>query len=244
MPRSHKILLVDQDEILLKRLADRLSAGGSYAVTAVATVQQAELLLATKDAGFDAVILEDTLPDGDGRELCLRVRSKGRRLPIIILSSSTNETEMIKAFDAGANDHLIKPFRLNVLLARLRAHLRIFEHSGEAVLRIGPYEFHPATRRLHHRDRRHLRIPITETESRVLKFLYSAGRTVTSRELTVEVLNWNEDAVTHSVGSHIYRIRQKIEPEAKEHRLLLTDGHGWRLYPEGFQFDQPIPRYA
>ena len=130
-----------------------------------------------KDARFDAVILDVGLPDGDGRDLCSRLRKQGHRMPIIMLTGLDSETDVVKGLDCGANDYIAKPFKLAVLLARLRAQLRIFENSEDAVFTIGPYTFRPAAKLLQE-PAKNRRIRLTEKEAAILKFLYRAGTTL------------------------------------------------------------------
>jgi DNA-binding response OmpR family regulator len=133
--------------------------------------------------------------------------------------------------DAGANDYITKPFRLNELLARLRAQLRSFESSEDAVFTIGPYVFRPAAKQLLE-PLRNKRIRLTDKEASILKFLYrAAGRPVARQVLLNEVWGYNAAVTTHTLETHIYRLRQKIEPDSAASKLLLTEGGGYRLDP-------------
>ena len=138
MSAERPILIVDDDEALRETLADQLAVDGEFTAVAASTVGEAEEKLTAKDARFDAVILDVGLPDGDGRDLCNRLRRQGHKMPIIMLTARDAETDVVRGLDSGANDYIAKPFRLNELLARLRAQLRIFEHSEDAVFSIGP----------------------------------------------------------------------------------------------------------
>jgi DNA-binding response OmpR family regulator len=239
MPAERLVLIVDDDDALRETLVDQLAVDGEFATAQAASVQQAEALLAEKDARFDAIILDLGLPDGDGRDLCVQLRKAGHRMPIIMLTGSDGETDIIRGLDSGANDYIAKPFKLTVLLARLRAHLRTFENSEDAVFTIGPYTFRPAAKLLHE-PTRNRRIRLTEKEAAILKFLYRAGsRSVGRQVLLNEVWGYNAAVTTHTLETHIYRLRQKIEPDPANARLLITEGGGYRLDPDGLPTTRP-----
>ncbi len=237
MTAERPILIVDDDATLREALLEQLQIDGEFAVAEATTVSEAEALLTSKDARFDAIILDVGLPDGDGRDLCALLRKQGLRMPIIMLTGSDDEADVVRGLDAGANDYIAKPFRLAELLARLRAQLRIFENSEDAVFTIGPYTFRPSAKLLHepHKNRR---IRLTEKEAAILKFLYRAGtRPVARQVLLNEVWGYNAAVTTHTLETHIYRLRQKIEPDPSNARLLVTEGGGYRLDPIGGALD-------
>jgi DNA-binding response OmpR family regulator len=239
MPAERLVLIVDDDDALRETLVDQLAVDGEFVTAQAASVQEADALLAEKDARFDAIILDLGLPDGDGRDLCVRLRKAGHRMPIIMLTGSDGETDIVRGLDSGANDYIAKPFKLAVLLARLRAHLRTFENSEDAVFTIGPYTFRPAAKLLHE-PTRNRRIRLTEKEAAILKFLYRAGsRSVGRQVLLNEVWGYNAAVTTHTLETHIYRLRQKIEPDPANARLLITEGGGYRLDPDGLPTARP-----
>src|SRR5690242_2569446 len=120
------VLVVDDDLALRETLADQFASGREFTATQASSIQEAEARLAEPGARFDAIILDVGLPDGDGRNLCLRLRQQGHQMPIIMLTGWGGEVDMVRGLDAGASDYIAKPFRLAELLARLRAQLRIF----------------------------------------------------------------------------------------------------------------------
>ena len=233
MAAGHPILIVDDDDALRETLAEQLQVDGEFVVTEAATVAEAERLALSKDARFDALILDVGLPDGDGRDLCQRLRQKGLKMPIIILTGSDDDSDVVRGLEAGANDYVAKPFRLAVLLARIRRQLSSFENSEDAVFPIGPYTFRPAAKLLEERTK-NKRIRLTEKEAAILKYLYRAGKRPIARQVLLnEVWGYNAAVTTHTLETHIYRLRQKIEPDPANARLLLTETGGYRLDPDG-----------
>jgi DNA-binding response OmpR family regulator len=231
MGGERPILIVDDDQILREELAAQLQVDGEFAVSEARSIAEAEEKIKAQGARFDALILDVTLPDGDGRDLCASLRRQGLRMPIIMLTGSDEEADVVRGLDSGANDYIAKPFRLNELLARLRAQLRIFENSEDAVFTIGPYTFRPSAKLLQE-PVRNRRIRLTEKEAAILKFLYRAGTKSVARQVLLnEVWGYNAAVTTHTLETHIYRLRQKIEPDPTNARLLVTEGGGYRLDP-------------
>ena len=130
--------------------------------------------------------------------------------------------------DAGANDYINKPFKFTILLARIRAQLRQHEQSEDAMFTLGPYTFKPAIKMLLAEGDRKIRL--TEKETNILKFLYHTSDSVVQRDtLLHEVWGYNAGVTTHTLETHIYRLRQKIEPDPRNASLLVTEGGGYRL---------------
>ena len=179
---------------------------------------------------WDLAILDRRLPDMDGREACKQMRKSGYRGPIVMLTAQDTEADTILGLDAGANDYIAKPFRFGVLLARIRAQLRQHEQSEDAVFKIGPYTFKPAAKMLIRADNRKVRL--TEKETNILKFLYRAGERVVGREILLhEVWGYNAGVTTHTLETHIYRLRQKIEADPSQAQILVTETGGYKLVP-------------
>ena len=228
MAQRKTILIVDDDIELRQALAEQLDVHEAFVVAQAGTggegVDQAKSLRA------DLILLDVDLPDIDGREVCRQIRAAGVSAPIIMLTAAAGDSDTIRGLDAGANDYVTKPFRFAVLLARIRAQLRSHEQSEDAVFQIGPYEFRPATKLLV--DERQHKIRLTEKETSILKYLFRAGeKSVSREELLAEVWGYNAGVTTHTLETHVYRLRQKIEPEASSAKLLLTETGGYRLAP-------------
>jgi DNA-binding response OmpR family regulator len=228
MSRKRTLLLVDDDSDLSSTLAEQLELTGEF--TAIMAPTAALGVAQVKAASPDLILLDVDLPDLDGREACKAVRANGFAGPIIMLTGHDTESDTVRGLDAGANDYVTKPFRFGVLLARVRAHLRSHDQTDVATLKIGPYEFKPATRSL--TDSSGKRIRLTDKEAAILRYLYRAGAKAVGRdELLREVWGYNAAVTTHTLETHIYRLRQKIEPIGGRNDLLITEGGGYRLEP-------------
>jgi DNA-binding response OmpR family regulator len=226
---AKRILLVDDDETLRRTLAEQLSQNGEYICLEAGS--GAEALAVAKAEKFDAVLLDVGLPDADGREVCLQLRKAQVSVPIIMVTASSGEIDTIRGLDSGANDYIAKPFRLGELIARLKAHLRQHALSEDAVLVIGPYTFKPNVKMLIE-EKLNKKIRLTEKETSILKYLYRAGQKPVGRDtLLGEVWGYNAGVTTHTLETHIYRLRQKIEKDPAKAVLLVTDAGGYRLVP-------------
>ncbi|KAB2886109.1 MAG: response regulator transcription factor [Albidovulum sp.] len=226
MANVKKILLVDDDEDLREALAEQLVSTEDFDVFEAAT--GVEGIEKVKAGIYDLVILDVGLPDTDGRELCKKMRKQGVKCPILMLTGHDGDADTILGLDAGANDYVTKPFKFPVLLARIRAQLRTHEQSEDAVFQLGPYTFKPAMKMLI--DERDRKIRLTEKETNILKFLYRATEGVVPRDVLLhEVWGYNAGVTTHTLETHIYRLRQKIEPDPSNARLLVTESGGYRL---------------
>lgn len=225
--RQTQLLIIDDDEDLREELVEQFAAEESFAATGAANAREGLALAEGKDASL--VLLDVDLPDGDGTKVCAQLREAGVNVPIILLTGSArSEEEQISGLEAGANDYVLKPFKFSVLLARVRAHLRIHESSEDAVLTFGPYEFRPATKLLARPDGGKVRL--TDKETAILRYLYRSGEKPVGRdELLREVWGYNAAVTTHTLETHIYRLRQKIEPDAQAPQLLITETGGYRL---------------
>ncbi len=224
---ARRILLVDDDETLRGVLAEQLKLHDEFATQEAGTAGEA--IEAVETGQFDAMILDVGLPDMDGRDLCRTMRSQGVKVPILMLTGVDTDADMVLGFDAGANDYVAKPFKFEVLLARLRAHLRQYEQSHDAALDVGGYKFRPAYKQLLDQEGGKT-VRLTEKETAILQYLYRAGGVTVSREtLLREVWGYRPDLTTHTLETHIYRLRQKIERNPPHAQLLVTEPGGYRL---------------
>jgi DNA-binding response OmpR family regulator len=229
MRAGRRILIVDDDGALRQSLAEQLELNEEFVCIECGTAAQA--LEIVKSDRFDTIVLDVGLPDMDGRELCRLLRRTGIQVPIVMLTGADSEPDTILGLEAGADDYVTKPFRLSVLLARLRAHLRQSDQSDTAVFSIGPYTFRPGAKLLTDQNGRR-KVRLTEKETAILKYLYRAGDRAIGRDtLLGEVWGYNAGVTTHTLETHVYRLRQKIERDPARAEILVTEPGGYRLVP-------------
>jgi DNA-binding response OmpR family regulator len=228
MTNTRKILIIDDDDVLRDSLREQFSLHDEFTVVEAPTATAG--VKAAKTDHADLILLDVNLPDMDGREACKILRRNGYKGPIIMLTGQSSDSDTILGLDSGANDYVTKPFRFGVLLARIRSHLRQHEHSEDAVFMVGPYTFKPSAKLLVREDARKVRL--TEKETAIIKFLLRAGDQVISREVLLhDVWGYNAGVTTHTLETHIYRLRQKIERDPSHAEILVTEGGGYKLIP-------------
>ncbi len=225
---SRHILLVEDDEALRDALIEQLSLYEEFDVSTESCA--AKGIAAARAKRVDLMIMDVGLPDMDGREAVKLLRKTGFKAPIIMLTGHDSDSDTILGLEAGANDYVTKPFRFAVLLARVRAQLRTHEQSEDAVFTIGPYTFRPAQKIMTESNGGKVRL--TEKETAIIKYLYRADQKIIGRdELLEQVWGYNSGVTTHTLETHIYRLRQKIEKDPSNARLLVTEGGGYKLVP-------------
>lgn len=219
------ILVVDDDVDLRATLAEQLVDTGDFDIFEAGDA--AEAIKKIKQQAYDLIVLDIGLPDADGRDLAKIVRERGIQTPIVMLTAQDSDDDVVRGLEAGANDYVVKPFKISVLLARIRAHLRQHELSEDANLKIGPYIFRPVDKVLINEANE--RVRLTEKEANILKFLYRANGEAVSREILLgEVWGYVDGITTHTLETHIYRLRQKVE-NGETGRLILTANGGYKL---------------
>ena len=228
MPNSRTILIVDDDNELRDALVEQLSLHDEFEV--ISSETGAKGIQLAKGDKVDLVIMDVELPDIDGREAVRMLRKNGFKPPIIMLTGHNTDSDTILGLESGANDYVAKPFRFAVLLARIRAQLRQHEASEDAVFTIGPYTFRPSSKIL--LNPKGNKVRLTEKETAILRYLYRAGQRPVSREtLLQEVWGYNSGVTTHTLETHIYRLRQKVERDAASPSILVTEAGGYKLVP-------------
>ena len=228
MSNIRKILIVDDDFELRDGLKEQLSLHEEF--DAMAAENGSKAVQAAKAGQIDLVIMDVGLPDIDGYDAVRILRKNGFKAPIIMLTGHDTDSDTILALESGANDYVTKPFRFAVLLARIRAQLRQHEASNDAIFTIGPYSFRPNSKFLLNRKGNKMRL--TEKETAILRYLYRADQQPISREtLLQEVWGYNSGVTTHTLETHIYRLRQKIEEDAATPAILVTESRGYKLVP-------------
>src|SRR6187402_2723337 len=225
---SRTLLIVDDDEDLRSTLVEQLSLYEEFEVLQEATAGKG--IAAARAGLIDLLVMDVGLPDMDGREAVKLLRKGGYKAPVIMLTGHDTDSDTILGLESGANDYVTKPFRFAVLLARIRAQLRQHEASEDAVFTIGPYTFRPSSKLL--MSPKGSKIRLTEKETAILRYLYRAGQRPVSREtLLQEVWGYNSGVTTHTLETHIYRLRQKVEKDAGAPSILVTEAGGYKLVP-------------
>ena len=211
MPNTRKILIVDDDPETRDALTEQLSLHEEFEALAVENGSKG--VQAAKAGQIDLAIMDVGLPDIDGREAVRILRKDG-------FNHDTN-SDTILGLESGANDYVTKPFRFAVRLAHIRAQLRQHEASEDAIFTIGPYTFRPSSKLL--LNPKGNKVRLTEKETSILRYLYRAGQRPVSREtLLQELWGYNSGVTTHTLETHIYRLRQKIEKDAAAPAILIT----------------------
>ncbi|MBB3145671.1 MULTISPECIES: response regulator transcription factor [Phyllobacterium] len=225
---ARTILIVDDDADLRAILVEQLSLYEEFQIieedNATKAVQTA------RNGVVDLLIMDVGLPDMDGREAIKLLRKGGFKAPVIMLTGHDTDSDTILGLESGANDYVTKPFRFAVLLARIRAQLRQHEQSEDATFIVGPYTFKPGQKMLI--DAKGSKIRLTEKEVAIIKYLYRAGGKVITRDILLEeVWGYNSGVTTHTLETHVYRLRQKIEHDPSNSTILVTESGGYKLIP-------------
>jgi len=222
------VLVVDDEPQICRALREGLEAEG-YAVD---TAESGEAALAGLERSLpDFVVLDLALPGISGLEVCGAIRRR-TTAPILILSVRSRESDKVAALDLGADDYLTKPFGMDELLARARAHLRRWqdapERQGQGRLRAGDLSLEPETRTATVRGEE---VKLTPIEYEILRFLMTnSGRVVTRERIQKHVWGCVYDADVHALHVHVTNLRKKIEPEPARPRYLRTElGVGYRF---------------
>jgi two-component system response regulator MprA len=219
--RSHdespRILVAEDDQRLRESLARVLTFEG-YAVDFAA--DGVEALAAAADRHPDVIILDVMMPNLDGLTACRRLRSRGDRTPVLMLTARHEVGDRVAGLDAGADDYLVKPYSLDELLARVRALLRRTTDNGsDPVLRLGDLSLDPR-RRLVTRGERVL--DLTKTEFDLLELLLiNAGIVLTRDQIYSEIWGYDFETSSKSLDVYISYLRRKTE-EHGESRLIHT----------------------
>ena len=225
---ARTILLVDDDTDLRETLTEQLALYEEFTILQEPTAAKG---IQTARAQQIALLVMDVgLPDMDGREAVKLLRKGGFKPPIIMLTGHDTDSDTILGLEAGANDYVTKPFRFAVLLARIRAQLRQHEQSEDATFTVGPYMFKPGQKLLTLENGQKIRL--TEKEAAIIRYLYRADQKVVTRDVLLEeVWGYNSGVTTHTLETHVYRLRQKIERDPSNAEILVTENGGYKIVP-------------
>lgn len=228
-----KLLLLEDDAGLADGLCYILKREG-YRVEAVKTVREAKEVLLRRAGDYDLLLLDVSLPDGNGYEVCEQVRASGSRIPILFLTAADEELQIIRGLDSGGDDYLTKPFRMGELCSRIRALLRRGsiqkDESSSEILSDGSLTVHTVQNRVWKDG---ALLSLTATEYRLLcLFLRNKGHILTREVIQNELWDGCGDYVDdNTLSVHIRRLREKVEEDASHPVRLRTVrgfGYEWR----------------
>lgn len=227
MTGCKKILIIDNDSTLTEMFSEQPTLYREFNVTG--SDSAAEALECAKKIYFDSIIINVDLPNIDAWEVSKLFRDTGVRSPIVILTCADINLDKTLRQEIYANEYVSKPFKLRVLVARIRALIGRHERSDDALFTIGPSTFQPANKLLIN-ERENKRVRLTDKETAILKYLSRAGGIAVEREVLLnEVWGYNSNITTHTLETHIYRLRQKIELDPAKAKILVTESGGYKL---------------
>lgn len=221
---AQHILLVE-DEIKLARFIELELQSEGYRVT-VAHDGMSGLSL-VRESEPDLAILDWMMPGLTGVELCRRLRATGIKIPVILLTAKDEVGDRVTGLDAGADDYLVKPFSIEELLARIRAHLRRTQETDTDLLQFEDLSLNRRTREVHRGQRS---IDLTAKEFDLLQYLMSHPRQVFTREQILENI-WGYDFLGDSniIEVYVRYLRLKLEQESEKRLIHTARGVGYSL---------------
>ena len=226
MSASTKILLINNDKDLGEALAFQLTLDKKYEI--VETSGETSAFSQISNNFCDLVIVNSQSSALNGYNLIKSLRLAGFKKPIIMLINQNNNLDIADDQNRKADEYINKPFRYPVLLKSIETQLHKFKKSENTKYSIGNYIFKPKSKILESNKKRSIRL--TEKENNILKFLYKHIGNIVSREtLLHEVWGYNSKVTTHTLETHIYRLRQKIEDDPSKACLLITETGGYKL---------------
>lgn len=231
-----RVLIVEDEQHLADGLSFNLEAEG-HDTSVAADGEQALQVLLNERRPFDVVVLDVMLPGKDGFTVASELRNAGQFVPILMLTARGRPEDVLRGFEAGADDYLPKPFDLSILLARLNGLLRRRRWNEEAPESREVYGFAGRTidftaMELHARGRSYR---LTQMECELLRYLVkNAGQVVSRRAILADVWGLHESTDTRAIDNFIVRLRRYIEDHPASPKFLLTiRGVGYKLVPEG-----------
>ena len=221
-----RILVVEDESLLAQSLAKGLRQA-AHAVDVASTLADARTKLALES--YDAVVLDLGLPDGSGLTLAREIRSRGDRVPILVLTARDGVSDRVAGLDAGADDYVVKPFALEEVLARLRALERRAPELRPTVITVADLRVDPAARSA---ERAGTPIPLTTTEYALLEYLARhAGSVLGRAEISAHVWDENYDPFSNVIDVYMARLRRKVDAPGLVPLLHTVRGAGYTLDP-------------
>ncbi len=219
-----RILLVEDDQRLATLLGQSLRAQGQ-ALDVASTAEDGGWM--AREVPYDAIVLDVGLPDGDGIDLCARLREGGVWAPILILTARAGVSDRVRGLDAGADDYLAKPFSVDELDARLRALLRRGRLERPTVMSVGPLRLDPATRRVTVDGQP---LPIAGRAFAILELLVRRkGELVTRTEIMEHVWDWAWEGTSNVIDVHVSAVRATLRATPGAPVIETVRGAGFIL---------------
>ena len=226
MALSSRILIVENNALFSASLCQQLAREGFKNVIEVGLLANLDDML--RDVSPDLVLLSTQMPDGNSVDVCRKLRSDGFFKSIIMLIPKGAEDAIASVLEAGANNYVIKPFRMIELIALIRSQLFQPRAFDDMQFEIGNLSFAPANKMLCDIGSDSVQT-LTEKETTILKFLYQAFPSdISKAHILAEVWGFQNTVSTHTLETHIYRLRQKIG-QLTDKQLVLTTENGYRL---------------
>ena len=226
MSSSTKILFVNNDRDLSEAVIYQLSLNDKYLII---EANDDNLLTEINNHSFNIVIINSQPSKLNGHNVFKKLRTGGYKNPIIMLINRSDTSNFDNNLSIEADECITKPFKYPALLKSIELQLRQFGKTEDTKHNIGSYVFKPNSKVLESENNS---IRLTEKENNILKFLYQNLETIVSREILLhEVWGYNSKVTTHTLETHIYRLRQKIEIDPANACLLITETGGYRLKP-------------
>ena len=227
MNPSTNILLINNDKDLGDALAFQLSLGEKYQI--IETDNETSVLAQINNNLCDLIIINSQSSTLKRYNLTKSLRTAAYKKPIIMLINRNSNLDIPDYQSHKADEYIVKPFRYPVLLKSIETQLHKFKKSENTQYNIGNYVFKPNSKILESNENRSIRL--TEKENNILKFLYKNLGNFISREILLhEVWGYNSTVTTHTLETHIYRLRQKIEDDPSNACFLITEPGGYKLH--------------
>jgi len=223
-----RLMLIDDDDMVRLVLRQQFEQEGLTAIHEAADAQTA--LDTIDDFAPDMVLLDVQLPDGNGFDICRKLRNRGFDKPILMLTGQDAEDDIVQGLEAGANDYIAKPMRMGELMARMRTHLRQHKLSDDARFQIHGLDFVPSQKMIASRETG-AKVVLTEKETMILKMLNKNAPDTVSRDVLLsEIWGFQKSLTTHTLETHIYRLRQKLT-RLTQVPIIGTAPDGYCLVP-------------
>ncbi|HEY4084873.1 MAG TPA: response regulator transcription factor [Bryobacteraceae bacterium] len=218
-------ILIAEDELAMANALRRGLEEQNHTVTV--TNDGLEAIAAATEASFDAIVLDVMMPGADGLTVARRLRQSGNQAPILLLTARDAADDIVKGLDAGADDYLVKPFALKVLLARLRALSRRATTPAAPVLQVDDLILDPTT---HEVTRGGRSVSLTATEFRFLEHLLRrAGRVASRGSIIDAVWGFDHDIELNTVDTYIKLLRDKVDSDPAARLIHTVRGYGYVL---------------